>query len=113
MRSASLAAGLALALVACGDDAAEKQARATLERLDRAALERDYAGYCALHTEAARRELHFCEPDDDTATIVLFTKEPPISDIDVDGDTAMARREGDSEPTRLRKVDGRWLIDSR
>ena len=64
--------------------------------------------------EAYATDSHAVEPDPDTAyfyAAVVPVKPPRVTGIRVDGDTAVASYSNDDR-TRLRKVDGRWLIDS-
>ncbi|RKQ93661.1 hypothetical protein C8N24_3532 [Solirubrobacter pauli] len=103
----------AFALAGCGSGEDEKQIRATLDASARAWQQQDYERACALLTEARRRDYSdVCDPSPNEAVLTLFAKESPISDIDVDGDAAVVRREDDDDTTRMRKVDGRWLIDA-
>ncbi|MDA0180853.1 hypothetical protein OJ997_11160 [Solirubrobacter phytolaccae] len=113
MRRLIALALLSVACVACGDSAAdERQIRATLDASQRAWIAQDVTKACTLMTAPARRAEAPCterEPQE-AAVVLLVGKAPPITDIDVDGDTAEVHRET-GDPTRMRKLDGRWLID--
>ena len=103
---------LALTTVGCGNGEAEKQIRATMDAANRAWMKQDFERGCALHTEAARRRMDICHPIEAQAVTSFSVKEPPISKIDVDGNTAVVRRQDGGESTRMRRVEGRWLIDA-
>jgi len=108
---------LALAAMGCGNGEAEKRIRATLAAQERAFTKLDFHGACAQMTEAARLASPWCAEDTSGATlgneaIVTFrVKTMKATRIDVDGDTAEVRRKDSGDTTRMRKVDGRWLID--
>ena len=110
MRKIGLIIFAALLLAGCGDG--EQQVRATLTADRKAGERQDWAAMCALRTEAARRELLFCTPpeNESIATFLVGTDRDTDIDIDVDDAQATARYD-DGSITRLRKVDGRWLID--
>lgn len=104
------------ALVACGSAGDEKAIRATLAAYEKALTAKDFKQTCKSLTGAAQ-ETGFCIPVGDDpalqneAIVTFMFKVPAITEIDVDGDRAEVRHER-GEPTRMRKVDGRWLIDS-
>ncbi|WP_028063754.1 hypothetical protein [Solirubrobacter soli] len=114
-------------LAGCGGND-EKQIRATIADEGRAYANKDWDAVCAGRTAAGRREFlktslrpdaktcaEAWTPDPtDNEPIVAITFIPSkerLTGIDVDGDTARARYSSGSV-TRLRKVDGRWLIDA-
>ncbi len=115
MRRMFLIIVASLTVAGCGDGEKE-QIRATLDADGEAWKRQDWAAACALRTEAGRRGLCPDEPDADTvagseAIITFVTTDAGPPEIDVDGDRATVRYKSGST-TRLRKVDGRWLIDS-
>ena len=108
---------LAFAALGCGEGEAKRQIRATLAAQERVWSKLDFPGTCTHLTEAARRASEWCAEDTSGATlgneaIVTFrVKTMKATRIDVDGDTAEVRRKDSGDTTRMRKVDGRWLID--
>lgn len=106
----------ALAVAGCGED---DKIRATLDAEGRAWQRSDWDAACALRTEAARRD--FCPPVGAQTTSTTLGNEPIVTfrfkersepEIEVDGDLATVRYESDGDSVRrLRKVDGKWLID--
>jgi hypothetical protein len=123
--------GLLVFLAGCG--ASEQEKVAAVIRASDAAWERgDLDEGCSWMTERARRrymdeginphartcseayEFDAVEPDTahDLAYAEIVPSEPPrMTDIRVDGATAVASY-SNGERTRLRKINGRWLIDS-
>lgn len=93
----------------------EEQVRQTLEADTRAHKAFDWDAACALRTGEARRR--YCPEEDESATFgnepiatfVVTDRRPPR--IEVVGDQATVRYEGGSV-TRLRRINGRWLISS-
>jgi hypothetical protein len=124
--------GLLVFLAGCG--ASEEDKVEAVIRASDAAWERgDFDAGCSWMTERARRrymdeginpdarrcseayEFDAVETDtvgDLAATAEVVASEPPrMTGIRVDGATAVASY-SNGDRTRLRKVDGRWLIDS-
>ena len=108
---------LAFAALGCGEGEAKRQIRATLAARERAWTKLDFPGTCKHLTEAAQRASEWCAEDTSGATlgnepiVTSHFETPKVTDIDVDGDRATVRHE-DGEPTRMLRVDGRWLIDA-
>ncbi len=126
---------LGLLVLLAGFGASEQERVAAVIRASDAAWERgDLDEGCSWMTERARRrymdeginphartcseayEFDAVEPDtaDDRAYTyaeVVPSEPPRMTDIRVDGATAVASY-SNGDRTRLRKVNGRWLIDS-
>lgn len=115
MRRFTVLAFLTFAVAGCGSADDERAIRATLEARNAALTTHQFERACELLTDAAQREWGCVLPDNTTLgneAIVTFNfRTPRIADIDVDGDRAEVRY-GSGEPTRMRKVGGRWLIDT-
>lgn len=127
-----IALGLLVFLASCG--ASEQEKVAAVIRASDAAWERgDFDEGCSWLTERARRryideginphartcsepyefEASGSDTSGDLAVVAeIVPLEPPrMTNIRVDGDTAVASY-SNGDRTRLRKVNGRWLIDS-
>jgi hypothetical protein len=120
-----------VALTAAGCGASAQQHVAAAVRAEKAAWDRgDFEAVCAMRTEAGRREWSrlggaptcaegirrvagSSPPDLPNVTVATLSVElsSARSRIRVDGDRAIVYS-GGFPAERLRKVDGRWLIDA-
>ena len=126
-----MATGVLLASSGCslgGDDEAKPasgppaQIAATVDRLERAVADRDYASICAqLFTAQARKRAGGADCERQLASATEGVKEPviDIEAIDVTGNRAAVKirteAEGQASVTdelRLRREGGRWLIEA-
>jgi hypothetical protein len=127
MRRLTIPVLLVVALAGCGGND-EKRVRATIAAESRALAAEQWNAVCALRTAAGRREFlrTSLRPDAKTCaeawtpapeanepilTVKLSPSKRRLTDVDVDGDVARARY-SDGSVVRLRKVDGRWLVDA-
>jgi hypothetical protein len=118
---------LAAVLAGCGSSD-EKQVRATIAAELRAQAKHDWNGVCDLRTAAGQRdflrtslrpnagscaEAWTPAPSGNEPIVTLEFKAPTrrLTDVDVEDAVATARYD-DGSLQRLRKIDGRWLIDA-
>ena len=123
--------GQLLLFTGCGASA-QQEIAAVIRASDTAWERLDFDDGCSWMTERARQRYmsdainpgartcgeayqhHAVEPDPDAAhsyAAAVPIEPPRVTGIRVDGDIAVATYSNDDR-TRLRKVDGRWLIDS-
>lgn len=129
---ASILAVLALSLTACGGsgDKDAKEIRSTVTTYVTAFVDKDAAKACSLLTESAKQRLSaqqgaaggscektiakilevFVKPN-----VATQLKQIKVTGVKIDGDTATVETEpnfgGQSKPTELKKVDGKWLVN--